>query len=71
MTLSEGELTALRNLAAKKAGGEVDWISIADARSLTELGLAERNRGGWQITAAGEAILSQQGPGKSGKPGER
>ena len=57
MTLSDGQLTALRNLAAKKGGSAVDWINIADARALTELGLAERNREGWIITQAGEAAL--------------
>ena len=59
VSLSEGQLTALRNLSLKKAGGEVDWISISDARALTEFGLAERNRSGWQITAEGEAFLAR------------
>ena len=31
--LDEGQLTALRNLAMKKAGKDVDWITIADARN--------------------------------------
>ena len=53
MTLSPSELAALHNLADKLAGTEVDWIKIADARALTELGLARRNRGGWEITPAG------------------
>ncbi|MBW3560241.1 MAG: hypothetical protein KY449_10830 [Proteobacteria bacterium] len=57
MQLSEGQLSALRDLRSKKAGEEVDWINIADARALTELGLAERNREGWIITAAGEVAL--------------
>ncbi len=57
-TLSAGQLAALRNLSRKKAGQDVDWISIADARALTELGLAVRNRGGWQITDEGEAVLT-------------
>jgi hypothetical protein len=60
MVLSDRQLTALRNLARKKAGHDVDWINIADARALTELGLAERNREGWNITAAGLAALSDQ-----------
>jgi len=55
--LTDGQLSALRGLRAKKAGRDVDWINIADARALTELGLAERNREGWIITAAGEAAL--------------
>ncbi len=59
--LSTGQQAALRNLARKKAGQDVDWISIADARALTELRLAERNRGGWQITAEGETLLAADG----------
>lgn len=57
MALSPEQVTALRNLARKKQGHDVDWINIADARGLTELGLAERGRTGWIITAAGEAEL--------------
>ena len=57
-SLSVGELSALRNLSRKKQGQPVNWISIADARALTERGFAERNQGGWQITAPGEAALS-------------
>ena len=63
MSLPEGQLSALRNLAAKKAGREVDWINIADARALTELGYAERNREGWAITEAGERALAEEPPG--------
>ena len=40
MTLSLKELSALHNLADKQSGQDVDWINIADARALTELGLA-------------------------------
>ncbi|WGM37380.1 hypothetical protein [Caulobacter sp. NIBR1757] len=58
MALSETQLTALRNLAAKKAGRPVDFINIADARALTEFGLAARSREGWEITAAGQAALA-------------
>ncbi len=57
MALSPGQLAALENLSRKKAGEVVDWINIADARALTELGLAERNREGWQITPAGADVL--------------
>jgi hypothetical protein len=60
MNLTAGQLTALRNLARKKAGEPVDWIKISDARALTDLGLAERNREGWTITAAGESLLADQ-----------
>ncbi len=55
--LSAGQHVALRNLAAKLAGEEVGWINIADARALSELGLAERNREGWRITDEGKAAL--------------
>lgn len=64
--LSPGQLTALRNLSSKKAGNEVDWINIADARALVELGLAERNQEGWTITEAGAeaaAALDAAEPG--------
>lgn len=58
MALSEGQLTALMNLASKRAGKPVDFINIADARALTELGLAVRNQEGWAITGDGEAALA-------------
>ena len=41
MPLSAQLLAALENLGRKKAGEDVDWINIADARALTDLGLAE------------------------------
>jgi hypothetical protein len=58
VALSAGQLVALKNLARKKAGEAVDWINIADARVLTDLGLAERNGGGWVITNDGVAALA-------------
>jgi hypothetical protein len=64
MALSEGQLTALRNLASKQAGKPVDFINIADARALTELGLAIRSREGWDITPAGnEALAAERNDG--------
>ena len=63
MTLSTGQLAALCNLAGKKAGGDVGWVKIADARELTDLGLAARNRSGWEITTSGEAVLGREGVG--------
>ena len=63
MTLSPGQLVALANLSRKKAGQDVDWINIADARALTELGLAVRTGGGWTITPAGTAALLQHESG--------
>jgi hypothetical protein len=60
--LSQGQLEALRNLERKHAGVEVDWIRISDALSLTELGLASRNREGWVITPAGLQALDALAP---------
>jgi hypothetical protein len=61
VVLSPGQRVALRNLATKQAGEAVDWINIADARALTELGFADRGREGWRITPAGSAILLAMG----------
>jgi hypothetical protein len=60
--LTSGQLEALRNLARKKAGDSVAFINIADARALTELGLAQRSREGWDLTPEGAALLAQLGP---------
>ena len=70
MDLSPGQFTALRNLASKQAGGEVDWINIADARALTGFGLAERSREGWKIPPAGAEALRLGGPGDDTSNGE-
>ncbi len=61
VVLSPGQRVALRNLATKQAGEAVDWINIADARALTELGFADRGREGWRITSAGSAALLAMG----------
>jgi hypothetical protein len=58
MSITDQELKALRNLSKKQSGEDVDFINIADARALTELGLATRNQQGWAITEAGAAILT-------------
>ena len=63
MTLTPGQLTALKNLARKKSGEDVDWINIGDARALTDQGLAERTGGGWVITPAGVTALAASGDG--------
>lgn len=63
MTISDKELAALHNLADKQAGRDVDWINIADARALTELGFARRTRGGWEITPQGLALVNGQTAG--------
>jgi len=62
MLLSATVLAALENLHQKKLGVEVNWINIADARALTELGLASRGLQGWTITEAGSAAYSAQPP---------
>lgn len=58
MDLSEGQRVALKNLARKQAGADVDWINISDARALTDLGLAQREAGGWRITPEGATVLA-------------
>jgi hypothetical protein len=63
MTLSARLIAALEILADKKAGKEVGWINIADARALTDLGLAERSREGWDITTAGVSALAARSAG--------
>jgi hypothetical protein len=60
VALSPGQFVALGNLSRKKAGEQVDWINIADARALTDLGFAERTGGGWTITPAGVAALANR-----------
>lgn len=57
--LSSGQLEALNALARKKAGDQVPFVNIACARALTELGLAERSREGWDITPEGSALLAR------------
>jgi hypothetical protein len=60
LSLSAPLRAALENLHRKKNGLAVDWINIADARALTELGLAVRSHQGWSITEAGEAVHSTE-----------
>ena len=60
--LTPSQLNALQNLARKKAGEAVPFVKIGDARALTELGLAERSREGWDITPIGAAILARLAP---------
>jgi hypothetical protein len=58
--LNDAQLNALQNLALKKAGKEPPFINIGAARALTELGLAERSREGWDITPEGSALLARR-----------
>lgn len=60
--LTPSQLNALQNLSRRKAGEEGPFINIGAARALTELGLAERSREGWDITAAGAALLARLAP---------
>jgi hypothetical protein len=64
MRLSDRQLEALRNLSRKKAGADVGWIAIAEARDLTDLGFATRKPSGWEITPAGAARLDQERPAR-------
>jgi hypothetical protein len=61
LNLTQAQLGALSNLANKKAGQIVGWIGIAEARALTDLGFAARNRSGWEITEAGANALAERG----------
>lgn len=66
MALTPGQRAALENLARKAAGEIVDWINIADARALTAVGLAVRDRQGWRITPAGVELVSHEGQPDAG-----
>ena len=59
--ITDGELQALRNLAEKQSGRATAFVNIADARQLTNLGLAVRSQQGWEITPAGAAYLKRAG----------
>jgi hypothetical protein len=61
LALSSRLLDTLANLSRKKAGADVGWVAIAEARELDAMGLAVRTRSGWEITASGEAALGQEG----------
>ena len=61
--LTSGQIEALRDLARKRDGESVPFVNIADARALTELGMAERSREGWDITPAGAALLARMAAG--------
>jgi hypothetical protein len=63
--LTTGQRHALEQLARKKAGEAIPFVNISDARALTELGLAERSREGWDITAEGSALHARLSPLKS------
>jgi hypothetical protein len=58
--LTDAQLNALQNLARKKSGEDAPFINISAARALTELGLAERSREGWDITPEGSAFLAKR-----------
>jgi hypothetical protein len=55
--LTDEQLVALRNLDRKRNGEDVAFINIADARALTEAGLAVRQASGWRINDRGIALL--------------
>lgn len=60
--LTSGQIETLRDLARKKTGEAVGFVNIADARALTELGLAHRSQEGWDITPEGTALLARDAP---------
>jgi hypothetical protein len=57
--LTDGQVSALRNLDRKRAGDETAFVNISDCQHLTELGFASRSRQGWDITAEGSAFLAR------------
>ena len=63
--LTRGQLETLRDLARKKAGESVRFVNIANARTLTELGLAQRSREGWDITPAGSELVMGDSGGEA------
>lgn len=66
--LTDGQRHALERLARKKAGETIPFVNISDCRALTELGLAERSREGWDITNEGSALYARLAPLKSEAP---
>ena len=58
--LTDAQLNALQNLALKKSGSDAPFINIGAARALTDMGLAERSREGWDITPEGSALLARR-----------
>jgi len=57
--LTEVEISSLKNMAQKRNGAVTQFLNIASAQRLTELGLAVRTRQGWDITDAGMARLAE------------
>jgi hypothetical protein len=65
--LTPSQLQTLQNLAVEKTSALASFTNIADARLLTDLGLAERSRQGWNITAKGSAEVAERaGPAFQG-----
>lgn len=62
MTLSPTQIRTLHTLAARLAGKETGFLCIGDAQALTTLGLARRNRSGWEITLDGACLIEGQSP---------
>jgi hypothetical protein len=57
--LTDLEISTLKNIAEKHNGAVTQFVNIATAQHLTELGLAIRTRQGWDITDAGMARLAE------------
>lgn len=56
-TLSDSQLNALRNLAERQPGQDSNFVNISAAQALTQMGLARRGGGGWEITPLGRNHL--------------
>jgi hypothetical protein len=56
-TLSDSQLNALRSLAERQPGQDSNFVNISAAQALTQLGLARRGGGGWEITPQGRNHL--------------
>ena len=55
-TLSDSQLNALRNLAERQPGQDSNFVNISAAQALTQLGLARRGGGGWEMCFSSSSI---------------
>jgi len=57
--LPDGQFRALQSLAERQPGQDSNFVNIGAAQALTQLGLARRGGGGWEITPLGRNHLLQ------------
>jgi hypothetical protein len=57
--LPDSQLRALQSLAERQPGQDSNFVNIGAAQALTQLGLARRGGGGWEITPLGRNHLLQ------------